>query len=182
MALKCTPAVTSRLIKRDPTFHRFTWKGLLQVLCPFLRLMAFSSHFCIFFLQDLGWFLRRFCNVEVVDGDQGLQCEGRCQQWFHLQCGFGLNLSTKQYKRLTDSTEKWIRANCCGESTFPVFNRTDVVYFSSKIYQHQSSLLRSNFTWGYCGHISLGYFVFLPLCTFMWNELIAHQHSNDVVS
>ena len=29
MALKCTPAVTSHLIKWYPTFHCFTWKGLL---------------------------------------------------------------------------------------------------------------------------------------------------------
>ena len=44
--LKCIPAVTSRLIKQDPTFHHFTWKDLL-IYDPIMyaSLIAYSTHF-----------------------------------------------------------------------------------------------------------------------------------------
>ena len=128
------------------------------------------------------------CKVEVRDDEQAIQCEGHCACWFHCACGLGLNLTNAQYRKLSQSKDKWICANCCGDYTLPAFNSVeaiDVFHFdfqqnmpTPKLTVGKQFYLRLLWTYLFgifCASTDL-------TCAFMWNELVAHRGANDVLS
>ncbi len=106
--------------------------------------------------------------------------------WFHSNCGLGVSLTDRQYKKLADSSEKWTCANCCGDCTLPTFNSVnavDVFHFdfqqnmpTPKLTVGKQFYMRLLWTFGiFCASTNI-------TCAFMWHELVAHRGSNDVVS
>ena len=128
------------------------------------------------------------CTVEVRDDDQAIQCEGHCAGWFHCTCGLGINLTSTQYKKLAQSQDKWICANCCGDHTLPAFNSVEAIDLFH--FDFQQNMPTPKLTVGKQFYLCLlwtylfGVFVASTdtLCAFMWNELVAHRGANDVVS
>ena len=128
------------------------------------------------------------CKLEVNDADQAIQCEGNCASWFHCTCCLGLSLTDAQYKRITASEEKWVCANCYGDTTLPPFNSinaVDVFHFD-----FQQNMPTPKLTVGKQFYLRLLWTYLFGIfcasnnitCAFMWNELVAHRGANDVVS
>ena len=106
----------------------------------------------------------------------------------HCSCGLGITLTNVQYKKLTSSEEKWICGNCCGDQTLSAFRSvdpTDVFHFDFQQNMHTPKLtvgkqFYMRLLWTYL------FGIFSASCNitsaFMWNELVVHRSSNDVVS
>ena len=58
---------------------------------------------------------------EVEDEQDGVQCEGKCQSWFHATC---VNISG-EYDRLSTSDDIWECETCGG--SLPALNSVDAV-------------------------------------------------------
>lgn len=54
------------------------------------------------------------CSSAVKNSDQALQCEGKCENWFHIQCE---NVSRRDYQILVDDEDSaWICSGCSNHS------------------------------------------------------------------
>lgn len=60
------------------------------------------------------------CLTKVLDSDDGIQCDNRCERWFHIRC---INMSKTEYgKYANDNNKKWLcnRSDCVSETDQPI--------------------------------------------------------------
>lgn len=67
------------------------------------------------------------CMKMVLDDDEGVECDSRCQRWFHRVC---VNISKSEYSQLAkDTNKKWHcnRVDCRPTSEDPIYALTTSV-------------------------------------------------------
>ncbi len=126
-------------------------------------------------------------SVNIKHEDKALQCEGKCNRWYHCRCIFGFELKAAlSIKRcLCLTTNGYVRTvwgqlphaveqhRCCKRSSFQFSKNIPTPHTVGK--QFYMRLL-----WTYLFGI---YSASCKLTSaFMWNELIACRRANDVVS
>ena len=124
-------------------------------------------------------YLCEVCGKEVLDSDMGVQCDGRCNQWFHCTC---VCLTKEDYDRLSCNADAVWKCRGCSRDSF---NTIDVFHFDFEKNLPTPKLtvgeqFYQRLLWSYLFGI---YSASLQAMTaLMRNELTAKRGPNDVIS
>ncbi len=102
------------------------------------------------------------CKDEVGKDDEGIQCEGQCQYWYHCACE---GIDDHEYDCLSSSEGKW-ECSRCTRSDLPALNSVDAVDVFHFDFQMNLPTLKltvgQGFMQGYSGPTSLVSIQHLP--------------------